>query len=784
MKSLKLKMILYSIALLILSTGLTFLFIPAPQPNQEVEGAVTKNISVELYTMNESGRYVSSEAGGRVKITWQNYGASYSQSKWVGFTDTGYRLTVPIVYENSTSTCAITVEPLPDSSEFAADDTKASHWGNGTFVARANFTGGTQVLAVYFARTSLSYWTNINVLNPEGVEDGNSAYFDLDIVDSNGQNTKTIRNLNNEPDPKMYLGYGSIITIYNIRSYLTGKYVLDNVTAENGNLTNEGNGRYKYTVKSDNDNINVKMKLATHTATINTNGGQLDFIDGEIVSGTMGSQFSLPNPTREGYNFAGWKLEGSGDLKSGKCAAAGNYNETHKVDIDGTAYTNFKISGSKTTEDNYPCALRFDTFNFIHNHEYELSYQLRINALSLGFQVRFSRLDNDWEFGVKGFNETTEDWINCSMVQTLKATDTFNGGEIITNPRIEFNSDSTKWASVNNWVIDIDIKNIVVKDITNNSIAWSSQVYTFGSSNGTLTAEWTEKTWDEYAAESFAGGVGSPTDPYQISSPAEFALLAKQSKENPIVGNYYKLTSNIDLSDHAWGGIGNINNPFNANFDGNLRCISNIRMKQGGNAGLFNVAYGARITQIILQNGEIITTNDGIAGGIVGYAGTGYNTNNSTITKCIVENVNIKSLDNTVGRVGGITGVNGAISNCTFKNGRLEADCVGGICYYNSALDMGACSVINATIVGKTSINMIAYMTSYIKYCYGFGTLNGVENKLMYGAVITSWSRYWVYPNDINGGYPVQRSFYWLGITEGSKDPYEYLKTTLGFTIV
>ena len=293
MKSLKLKMILCSIALLVLSAGLTFLFIPAPQTNQEVEGEVTKNISVEIYTMNESGRYVSSEAGGRVKITWQNYGASYSQSKWVGFTDTGYRLTVPIIYENSTSTCAITVEPLPDSSEFAADDTKASYWGNGTFVARANFTGGTQVLAVYFARTSLSYWTNINVLNPEGVEDGNSAYFDLDIVDSNGQNTKTIRNLNNEPDPKMYLGYGSIITIYNIRSYLTGKYVLDNVTAENGNLTNEGNGRYKYTVKSDNDNINVKMKLATHTATINTNGGQLDFIDGEIDCPVFQKQWAV-----------------------------------------------------------------------------------------------------------------------------------------------------------------------------------------------------------------------------------------------------------------------------------------------------------------------------------------------------------------------------------------------------------------------------------------------------------------------------------------------------------
>ena len=46
-----------------------------------------------------------------------NYGASYSQSKWVGFTDTGYRLNVPIIYENSTSTCAITVEHLPDSSE-------------------------------------------------------------------------------------------------------------------------------------------------------------------------------------------------------------------------------------------------------------------------------------------------------------------------------------------------------------------------------------------------------------------------------------------------------------------------------------------------------------------------------------------------------------------------------------------------------------------------------------------------------------------------------------------
>lgn len=531
----------------------------------------------------------------------------------------------------------------------------------------------------------------------------------------------------------------------------------------------------KYYIRFDSNLNNAKFRIydlkLVELQTSNT-----------TLSGIADSQFSLPNPTREGYDFAGWKLSGGGDIKSGKCAATGNYQETQKVDIDGTVYTNFNITGTKTTEDNWPCALRFDTFAFIHNHEYELSYQIRVNSISLGFQVRFSRLDNDWESLANAFNEETDGWVKCTAVKTLKATDTFNGGEIITNPRIEFNSDSTKWATADNWVIDIDMKNIVVKDITNNTIAWSAQKYTFGTSNGTLTAQWTEKTWDEYAADSFAGGTGSPTDPYQISTPAELGLLAKQSKQEPIkvVGNYYKLTSNIDLSAHAWGGIGNINNPFTSSFDGNFRCISNIRMQNHSHAGLFNVAYGATITQVILQNGEITSIN-GDAGGIVGHGGQDGN-DDSRINKCIVENVNIKSLNNTTS-VGGITGSWGAIGNCTFKNGKIEGGYAAGISGYNGA-SMDACSVLNATIVGSQSCKIITRVDTYVGACYGYGTLNGSNVKLIYHYNTVSWRNEWVYASSVNDGYPLQQSFFWMGTSAGSVYVDRYLKNTLGFTVV
>ena len=56
--------------------------------------------------------------------------------------------------------------------------------------------------------------------------------------------------------------------------------------------------------------------------------------------------------------------------------------------------------------------------------------------------------------------------------------------------------------------------------------------------------------WDGTVAEAYAGGDGTPENPYQIATAEQLALLAQQTNEG-IGGNaYYMLTDNICLNEN------------------------------------------------------------------------------------------------------------------------------------------------------------------------------------------------------------------------------------------
>ena len=63
--------------------------------------------------------------------------------------------------------------------------------------------------------------------------------------------------------------------------------------------------------------------------------------------------------------------------------------------------------------------------------------------------------------------------------------------------------------------------------------------------------------WTDYAATSFDGGKGTKEDPYQIATAGQLAKLSKDvSSGEKYYGIYFKLTDDIDLSDHRWVPIG------------------------------------------------------------------------------------------------------------------------------------------------------------------------------------------------------------------------------------
>lgn len=177
--------------------------------------------------------------------------------------------------------------------------------------------------------------------------------------------------------------------------------------------------------------------------------------------------------------------------------------------------------------------------------------------------------------------------------------------------------------------------------------------------------------WDgSMIASKFSGGNGSESDPYQISSGAELAYLAKGVNENTLTtsGKYFKLTNDIDLNDKAWTPIGvGYSNSFKGNFDGNNHTISNLYIPKEAevyNAGLFGYYYftsNVTIKNLGITVGQLGITGKENVGGLAGYFEGSYGLT-LTIKNCFVTGSLIDSYSNggtsscASGMIGCITG--------------------------------------------------------------------------------------------------------------------------------
>ena len=135
--------------------------------------------------------------------------------------------------------------------------------------------------------------------------------------------------------------------------------------------------------------------------------------------------------------------------------------------------------------------------------------------------------------------------------------------------------------------------------------------------------------WDGSVAEGFAGGTGSESDPYLISSGAELAYLAKTVNDGSAAGyagKYFRLTANIDLGGIEWDPIGcyhrdetlkHLWHAFCGFFDGDAYVVSNLRITALAKAhynyaGLFGYVHeDTEIRDLCVRDVEIdVTTTD------------------------------------------------------------------------------------------------------------------------------------------------------------------------------
>ena len=119
----------------------------------------------------------------------------------------------------------------------------------------------------------------------------------------------------------------------------------------------------------------------------------------------------------------------------------------------------------------------------------------------------------------------------------------------------------------------------------------------------TTTLDMNFDVWDGTIATEYAGGTGTESDPYLISSGAQLAYLAQQANasEENTSDKHFKLTCDIYLDGHTWTPIGTYSGKrFAGSFDGNGHTIDFGDMTvSSGNFGLFGHAGHANISNLI-----------------------------------------------------------------------------------------------------------------------------------------------------------------------------------------
>ena len=222
----------------------------------------------------------------------------------------------------------------------------------------------------------------------------------------------------------------------------------------------------------------------------------------------------------------------------------------------------------------------------------------------------------------------------------------------------------------------------------------------------TLWAQTTNKYSIDIYADSYAGGDGSKTNPYEIATAEQLAKLARDvnngNTPQAFLGKYFKLTADIDLSGGIWMPIGKYYNYGNDNgnnrlffgkFDGNGHVIKNMHIQWEGTEarsawGLFSTLQGASSTKLTTVTNLIIekATVEKKPGfkpygpdykvGVV--AGEIYS--NTELSNIIIRGSEIKDNDETYeinneSKIGGIAGnVHTESKNETFRIFNIAAD--------------------------------------------------------------------------------------------------------------
>lgn len=304
--------------------------------------------------------------------------------------------------------------------------------------------------------------------------------------------------------------------------------------------------------------------------------------------------------------------------------------------------------------------------------------------------------------------------------------------------------------------------------------------------------------WDGAEREQ-PGGSGTQTDPYQIGSGAELAWLADRVNNASSGTKFYVvLTDDIDLGNQPWTPIGKEFYEFSGVFDGKDHVVEGLKVSNVADAGLFGVAKGAAIKNLVVRGS--VTGTDNAAGILAkakneactiencgneaavtvaksggGYAGgiLGSTSANVQIARCYNSGIVTSTGNNSYSRAGGIVGYmsgsNGeAKVNTCYNTGNITSDSyAAGVFagYGGPSLTVSSC-YNTGKISGKSQTNTGAFTTSdsdaasnsfYLEGSIPTGAKTNGAKAISDGAGLLDklGADNWKTVRGVNNGYPV-----------------------------
>ncbi|PKM62731.1 MAG: hypothetical protein CVU97_03940, partial [Firmicutes bacterium HGW-Firmicutes-21] len=248
-------------------------------------------------------------------------------------------------------------------------------------------------------------------------------------------------------------------------------------------------------------------------------------------------------------------------------------------------------------------------------------------------------------------------------------------------------------------------------------------------------------TWDGTIADAYDSGNGTADSPYIIATGAQLAYMANQVNTivNCTSGKYFKLVSDINLTNNIWTPIG-INNSdkwFMGNFNGNGHVINFDNVNYTGDlAGVFGFTSGSCRIYDIGVTGSLSSSTATYMGGLgARLKGSIYNCySTATISSTNTTNSNVY--------VGGLIGFyEGSSVNEKIRN-----------CYYNGSVSSTSKNAFVGGLAGRlnTGVNS-QFLHSYVAGSSTATGTNGAAGRIIGQLDGTISSVYWDGVGNVKG---------------------------------